>query len=135
VKANGFYPAMEAGRGFPITFGAWKRLSNCYPEFVLFDSVNKLLELPVPIVASLYLDGHFVASGEAILRGPDATNSFLSTSGDIPRNFLQTEGILKLKGTNATLRLLFVPCCGCPAGKQYEHFHFRFKTQFESAEH
>jgi hypothetical protein len=92
------------------------------------DLVRELLLLPMPIQAILFHGALRVATGEANLRGLNASNSFQSTTGDIPHTFPQTGGTMRLEETPLSLRLIdFLPCPGANDLKQRGHFHFRFE--------
>jgi hypothetical protein len=99
-------------------------------ESTRFFTLEEFLQrVPKPSLAKVYLGGHLLATGEVFVLAPNSDNSFLSKSGDMPGKLPYAGAVMKIDGTNATLRLIDV--LHCPTEhepNEARHFHFRFEA-------
>jgi hypothetical protein len=93
-------------------------------------NLDDLLQLPQPMQATVFLDGHSLATGDTWLSSHPVEGTFQSKTGDMPGLLPSNGATLKIEGTNATLRLRNPIHPSKPNGgaEDLSRFHFRFQA-------
>jgi hypothetical protein len=92
-------------------------------------TLDEFLRLPQPMLATVYLDGHFLASGDMWLSSRPDEGIFQSKTGEMPGLLPSNGAILKIEETNATLRLRNPIHPSKPDGGDEDLSRFRFRFQ------